>query len=231
MYEALASRNVFLINDPPAYRHAHYLPESYAVIQAHTPTSVWLQTGKEVSIDAVMDALRPFGAQAVIVKDFVKSQKHRWTDACFIPSADDRSAVEAVVRRFLDLQGDDLSEGLVFRAYVELAPLALHVKSGMPLTEECRIFYLDGVPIYKARYWDQGEYGTEAPPQDLFRDVAQQVRSRFFTMDVAVCRTGDWTIIELGDGQVSGLPEAVDVRELYATLKTHWPEAGVAASG
>jgi hypothetical protein len=45
---------------------------------------------------------------------FVKSRKHEWTDACFIPSAADRSAVERVVNRFLELQGEELAGGLVF---------------------------------------------------------------------------------------------------------------------
>src|SRR4051794_2529903 len=42
LYQALADKNIDLINAPAAYRHCHHLPESYPVIQGYTPRSVWL---------------------------------------------------------------------------------------------------------------------------------------------------------------------------------------------
>lgn len=63
------------------------------------------------------------------------------------------------------------------------------------------------------------------PPPDLFSDVAKAVRSRFFTMDVAQRRDGTWIIIELGDGQVAGLPETTPAPSFYAALDQHWPVA------
>ncbi len=224
LYAALAARNVRLLNDPAAYRHAHYLPASYDVIADHTPATVWLETGSDVSIDRVMDALRPFGDRAVIVKDFVKSQKHQWAEACYIPSASDRQAVERVVRRFLGLQGPALNEGLVFREFVDLDPLTTHSRSGMPLAREYRVFYLDGRPLYAVRYWDEGDYTGVEPPPDLFGDVAAAVRSRFFTMDVARQRDGRWIIVELGDGQVAGLPDSADAYAFYRALQERWPD-------
>ena len=231
LYAALAARNVRLLNDPVAYRHAHYLPASYDVIAGHTPDTVWFETGADVSMDRVMDALRLFGDQAVIVKDFVKSRKHQWAEACYIPSAADRQGVERVVRRFLQLQGPDLNAGLVFRLFVDLEPLTTYSRSGMPLAREHRVFYLDGRPLYAARYWDEGDYGGDEPPPDLFGDVARAVRSRFFTMDVARQRDGRWTIIELGDGQVAGLPDSADAHAFYRAFRDHWPTHSPGARG
>jgi ATP-grasp domain, R2K clade family 3 len=225
LFTALAEHNVYLINDPAEHQHAHYLPESFDIIRDHTPDSVWLRTDMHVSMDRVMDLLRPFGMKPIILKDFVKSQKHYWEEACYIPSASDRQAVERVVRRFLVLQGPDLKEGLVFREYVELEPLAVHTKSLMPLTKEYRVFYLDGEPIYTVEYWDEGDYEGTTPPPGLFRDIARAVRSRFFAMDLAQRRDGEWIIVELGDGQVAGLPEPTDLREFYTAVKDHWPPA------
>lgn len=219
LHESLSAKNVRLINNPAAYRHCHHLPESYAVIESHTPRSVWMKLTGELSMEVVMELLRPFGSAAVIVKDFVKSRKHEWNEACFIPSASDRGAVEAVVRRFLDLQDEDLNEGLVFREFVEFEPLATHSKSGMPLTREFRLFYLDGRPLLSARYWDEGDYGGIVPPLDCFAGVAAQIRSRFFSMDIAQRHDEKgWMIVELGDGQVAGLPETVDAGSFVAML-------------
>ena len=157
LYEALAARGIRLINDPEQYRHAHHLPENYPIIEGHTPRSVWL--AGDLGIGRIMEALAPFGDAPVIVKDFVKSRKHEWLEACFIPSAADRGAVERVVGRFLELQGDDLNGGLVFREFVEFEPIGVHPKSGMPLTEEYRVFWLDGVPVFWAPYWARGSIG------------------------------------------------------------------------
>ena len=218
LYKALAEKNIFLINTPEAYKHCHYLPESYPAIEAHTPASIWLRTGPEAVLDDIMRALQPFGEKAIIVKDFVKSRKHEWYEACYIPSASNRSEVERVVTRFLQLQGDDLNEGLVFREFVQFEPLASHAKSAMPLTKEFRLFFLDGQLLLSTPYWEQENYGDETLPLALFTEVAQQVQSRFFTMDVAKQLQGTWQIVELGDGQVAGLPDHLDRNVFYQGL-------------
>ncbi len=165
-----------------------------------------------------MEVLTPLGHRPVIIKDFVKSRKHEWADAFFIPSAADRDAVERVVGRFLELQGDDLNEGLVFREFVEFRPVGIHPKSGMPLTEEYRIFWMDAQPMFWSPYWEEGEYVGTGPPLDLFAETATAVRSRFFSMDVARRIDGAWLIVELGDGQVSGLPRDDDAGPFYEAL-------------
>lgn len=222
LHEALSARNIRLIIEPEQYRHGHHLPENYSVIRDFTPRSVWMSG--DLDLDRIMEALAPFGDGPVIVKDFVKSRKHEWVEACFIPSASDRDAVRRVVERFLELQGDDLNEGLVFREYVEFNPIGVHPRSGMPLTEEYRAFWLDGIPVFGAPYWAEGSYGLAEPPWDHFAGVAAAVWSRFFTMDLARRRGGDWMIVEIGDGQVSGLPKESDADGFYAALARGWPD-------
>jgi hypothetical protein len=223
LYEALFTKNIRLINDPEHYRHGHHLPENYSVIESCTPRSVWLTD--DLGIDRIMESLVPFGNAPLIVKDFVKSRKHEWAEACFIPSASDRLSVERVVGRFLELQGDQLNEGLVFREFVEFGPVGVHPKTGIPLTEEYRIFWLDGRPAFWSPYWAEGEYGVNDPPIERFSLIAAAVRSRFFTMDVAKRLNGDWMIVELGDGQVSGLPRPSDADRFYKSLSELWTES------
>jgi hypothetical protein len=223
LYEALLAKGLRLVNDPAAYLHCHHLPESYAVIEGHTPRSVWTEVRGEVDLDRVMQLLRPFGPAPVVVKDYVKSQKHAWDEACFIPSASDRATVERVVRRFLELQGPDLAGGLVFREFVAFEPVGRHPKSGMPLTREYRLFFLDGWPLLCAEYWEEGDYRGAGPPVEHFAGIATGVKSRFFTMDVAKRKDGGWMVVELGDGQVAGLPERVYAEEFYRSLLGRWP--------
>ncbi|HLG64669.1 MAG TPA: ATP-grasp domain-containing protein [Ktedonosporobacter sp.] len=223
LYAALAQKGLVLINTPAAYKHCHYLPESYHIIEGYTPESIWIKAETGMQMDDIMVRLRVFGNKPIIVKDFVKSRKHEWNEACYIPSASNRDAVERVVTRFLLLQGEDLNEGLVFREFSEFEPLTVHSKSGMPLTKEFRLFVLDGRIILTTEYWEDGDYGADrkvSPPLDAFRQVAQKVQSRFFTLDVALKKDGTWSIIEPGDAQVAGLPEKTDVNAFYQALAT-----------
>lgn len=228
LYDALRARGLELINHPAAYRACHYLPESYPIIQDATPATVWLPLDACGELDAIMALLAPFGDQPVIVKDYVKSRKHEWFEACYIRSAADRPAVERVVTRFLELQGDDISEGLVFRAYIAFQPIGAHPQSGMPLTREHRLFFLDGALLADAPYCDAPIDETAELPIDHFRNVAARVPSRFFTMDVAQRTNGSWMIVELGDAQVAGLPERMDVTAFYAALSRAGRDAGAA---
>jgi len=222
IYESLLGRNIRLINTPEMYRHCHYLPESYSIITDFTPKSIWLKQEDSFFMDDIYTALKVFGSKPVILKDYVKSQKHYWNEACYIASATDQNKIANTVARFLDLQGDDLNEGLVFREFIQFQPLTGHSQSGMPLTEEYRIFVMDGHPIFQTRYWSEGDYSDSLLEMADFMMVMQKVKSRFFTMDIARTVDGDWMIVELGDGQVAGLPDHVDVESFYLALLENW---------
>ena len=163
-------------------------------------------------------ALQTFDANPIVVKDYVKSRKHEWHEACFIPDAADAVAALRVVARFVELQGDDLIGGLVFREFVDLKTIGAHAQSGMPLAREFRLFFLNHRLLIFANYWTQSDYSGEAPPLALFQDIAFGVRSRFFSMDVAQKTDGDWIIVELGDGQVAGLPDENRASQFYDKL-------------
>ncbi|MBN1766029.1 MAG: ATP-grasp domain-containing protein, partial [Sedimentisphaerales bacterium] len=190
LYDALRKKNIQLINTPEAYIHCHYLPQSYNIIKPYTPKSIWLHKSDGISIDKIMEILKSFGSRPVIVKDFVKSLKHYWHEACFIPSASNRNDVERAVGKFLKWQDEDLNEGLVFREYVELEPLTTHSKSQMPLSREYRIFVFDGQPVYTCQYWEEGDYDNITPNLEPFGPVLTNVKSRFFTLDIARRKDG-----------------------------------------
>jgi hypothetical protein len=67
----------------------------------------------------------------------------------------------------------------------------------MLLIKEWRIFF-DGAPILTAEYWETGECGDAPPPLAPCVELANSVRGRFFTMDVARLTDGSWTVIERG---------------------------------
>jgi hypothetical protein len=221
LYGNLERKNVRLLTDVQAYRHCHYLPEWYDLLREHTPATVWLKLENgEFPVQKIQELLRPFGNKRLIVKDYVKSRKHDWETACFIPNAVDWELAEQISRRFIQLQGEHLNEGIIYREFVEFERIGNHSKSGMPLTREYRLFFYKGALLYWTAYWDEGEYGETALPLEFFDELAQRVQSHFFTMDVARLATGEWLVVELGDGQVSGLPDNANVRKFYEELKS-----------
>lgn len=207
LYDALAARGIYLINDPDDYRHAHSLFEVFPSIAARTMRTVWTNRA-DLSPDKLRQMLLSFGDTPIIVKDWVKSRKHEWDDACFIRSAADTPEAIRVVGNFVRGQGDDLAEGLVFREFI-------------PLAGECRIFYLDG----KAVFWTAYAGGTQsASAPEPWKGIARGIPSRFWTLDVAERRDGGWLIVEVGDGQVSGLPDGADPITFYSALRDAWPD-------
>lgn len=219
-YAALLQRNIQLINTPVEYKYAHYLPENYETIRDFTPRTTFQKLEGDFDFNDFRQLLKVFGDRPVIVKDYVKSQKHYWEEACFIPRASDDKTVEAVIKRFLDLQGPELNEGLVFREFIELEELATHAQSGMPLTKEFRLFIKEGKIMDAFHYWDEGDYQGLQPEIMTFQDLIPKIKSNFFTMDIAKRKDGEWMIVELGDGQVAGLPENADKEKFYQNLKS-----------
>lgn len=218
-HKAAAVRGYQLVNSPRAYEACHLFPGSYELIRQRTPASTWVPAGEIGNLDTVVRAAASLGSGPAIVKDYVKSRKHEWLEACFIPSATDEDAVRQVVGRFVELQGDDLVGGIVLRKFVEFQSIGAHSQSGMPLSLEYRIFWLDGRPLFTSEYWvDQGYYKDSEVPVTEFAPIAKSVPSRFFSMDIAKGADGQWLIMELGDGQVAGLPSDSMAPDFYRAL-------------
>lgn len=221
MFNGLAERGITLINDPQQYKFCHYLPEWISTVGANTPKSsvLPLESAEQLTSEQLKNCLAAFGSKPVIVKDFVKSEKHNWEEACFIPDASDTEHAIMVCQRFLQLRGQELEGGLVFREFMRFKKLGIHPKSGMPLTEEFRGFVLNGRLMAVMKYWDEVQYPTEEPNFDSLLSMVSSIPSNFFTVDFARLDTNEWMIVELGDGQVSGLPDNMDLRAFYDALQ------------
>lgn len=220
-YSALESKNISLINKSDEYINCHYFPYSYEIIKDKTPKSIYFDFDGKLDFQDLMLKLSVFNGKPILIKDYVKSQKHKWNDACFIRSSNDSNEVKRVTDNFINLQGTDLNKGLVYREFLELEFIGEHSKSKMPLTKEYRLFFFKGKLIGKYKYWDEGEYISDDNNIDEFIEIAKYIKSNFFTMDIAKTINGEWKIIELGDGQVSGLPDNADLDLFYEKLNTN----------
>ncbi len=164
----------------------------------------------------------PEDAFPIIVKGETNGKKFLWDTHFF---AKDRTAACDVRSR---LQDDGLisNQWLYFRRFVPLKTYLTGFR-GVPISKEFRVFVCDGVVLSKAYYWSN--YFEDLPEKpdvnDIPIDFLQQViscignRARFYVVDVAQTEKGDWIVIELNDGQMSGLSEN-DPDVLYTNLKS-----------
>ncbi|MFF7455019.1 ATP-grasp domain-containing protein [Kitasatospora sp. NPDC008115] len=141
---ALSERGGLLLTTPPGYASAHELPGWYEVFEGATPPSVWLPlAGAGTGGGAGAGGVEPPGAERLasavarlggrgpaIVKDYVKSRKHEWDEACYIPELADLPAVERVVARFVELQAEHLAGGVVLRRFEEFTRVGWDTRGG-----------------------------------------------------------------------------------------------------
>lgn len=218
LYHDLLAKNYRLINNPTAYQNCHYLPDSLKFIEGKTPKTIFQKFDTENSIDLLIEKSKVFGQKAVILKDYVKSEKHDWDTACFVTNAADYDKLRQTILNLLELRDKYLNEGIVIREFEPLNGLTTHSKSGMPLTEEYRLFFCNKKLIGIYDYWEEGAYNFSKPDTTEFELLAGQIESNFFSMDIARQQDGSLIIIELGDGQVAGLPDKTDRMEFYERL-------------
>ena len=213
-YDKLEAKGIILINTPEEYERYHMLPGWYVDFKEFTARSLWEDKG---SLSSAMEMTKGLTGP-YIVKDYVKSRKHEWYDACFIPEIDDRENAEKIIGNFLDRQGDDLVGGVVLRKYENLKQIGFHEKSRMPISEEYRLFIFAGKIIIMDDYW-QADKGAGFNEDELvwLNEIAKKVKSNFVTIDIARREDGRLIIMELGDGQVSGLQQ-IKADDFYSSL-------------
>jgi hypothetical protein len=213
-----------LINTPAQYVACHHFEGWYPAIEGLTPKSKIIEIAE---VRTMMDEVAEFMYQndcSVIIKDYVKSLKHMWHEACFIPRDVAPMPLARIISTFMSVKEEmnDLQGNLVVRQFVNFKQIGTHDKSGMPLSKEFRSFVLKGKPIFTAKYWDQGLYVGMVPPQELIEEIANKIYvktgNNLFTIDVAQLEDNTWTCVEVGDGQVSAIPDNEDRKEFFTKL-------------
>ncbi|MNE63265.1 hypothetical protein D3C80_1586070 [compost metagenome] len=124
-----------------------------------------------------------------------------------------------MISNFINRQGEEINVGIVLREFVNLEQISEHSKSKMPLSKEFRLFYYNNRFLFQFDYWEDSIYDDDKPDLTLFNHLAQDISSNFFTMDIGKTVNGEWIVIELGDGQVSGLPLESDIEGFYKAIK------------
>jgi len=182
--------------------------EYYALFRDVTPDS-W----SEAEFNAAPDG-------AFVLKGRTNSFKHRWSELMFASSKEEALDKAAVLRERQVIA----QQGLIFRRFVPLETFG-HTSSGLPIANEWRFFFVGTRLISHGYYWTR--FAPDAKPVldpaglALAHECAARAANHatFFVVDLARTAAGTWILIELNDGQTSGLA-AIDADEFYRELRS-----------
>jgi len=157
----------------------------------------------------------------LVLKGETNSRKDLWQTHMFANNK------QEAIKVLSNLMKDNLigQQEIYVREYVPLVQLTEN-NLGPPVTLEFRFFVAYGKVLSGGFYWSNHvENLSEVPspsmvPQDFLQKVIDKVgnNANFFVVDVAKTQSGDWIVVELNDGQMSGLSEN-NPEVLYKNLK------------
>ncbi len=186
-----------LINSATQHEFVAEMCNWYPVLEGLTPKT-WFRLED-------VDEPGPF-----VLKGSTNSRKHSWSTHMFAP---DRAAAGAVHSRLFN-DGLIGQQEIVIRRYVPLVTYG-HLIGGLPVTKEWRFFVVKGRMFAAQFYWenfceDVGLAASPLPPPPvvaLVQSTIEKIGDRccFYALDAAECADGTATVIELNDGQMSGL--------------------------
>ncbi len=169
------------------------------------------------SLDAVYDSgfTGPF-----FVKGIDKSLKVNFNEFCYASDLNRLPVVLDNLRNALPVE-----QPLVIREYTPLTTYGVSAKTGMPIAHEFRVFVYKGQVLSQGFYWETVRKKdqlslVQAPSYDDFIDqVVDKVgdKCHFYALDIALTAEGNWIVIELNDGCLSGL-SANNPDVLYSNL-------------
>jgi hypothetical protein len=168
------------------YRAAHELPGWYEALRPVTPESAWTE-GPDLT-------------------DLVKSMKHYWSEACYLPDVLDDAAVERIGARFLELREDAFTGGFVVRRFEEFTG------------SEARTWWIGGRCMLTTPHPDTPDELPTGLDLLEIEPLVAELALPFVTVDVVRRTDGAWRVVELGDGQVSDWPATADPVALVSAL-------------
>lgn len=202
-YSRLLQKNVRLITDPDMYSLMHQFPNVYPLIREDTAAIETFPLHEDINVEELKKRFPRF-----MVKDYVKSVKGTEFPACF-----DQSVTQEEFNRWMDVfykyRADLLTGGICIKEFLDL-------KRYDGKTNEYRVFYTNHHIGSVSRNSLQRSY-TPEPPSELIEKY-RFLDSVFYTIDFAELEDGQWKIIEVGDGSVSGLSDHQDYQAFFRTL-------------
>lgn len=210
-YDDLVSAGFSPLTSAACYERMHCFPNAAKMLAGQTPRfKAYPATNGRIRIDASeVNAL----FKCFMVKDYVKSAKGT-PFPIYIKTPVTQKELDSLIEKFIELRGELFTGGIVLKEFVDL-------KRYGKTTNEWREFrFLGGKKLTLARNSNQPASCPKPPDNCLAaRNAAFAPNcSPFYTIDYAELEDGTWTVVEVGDGGVSGLAAADNATRFYEEI-------------
>lgn len=185
-----------------------------------------------------------FSGKPVVIKDFYKSQKAFWNEACFIPDTNDAIHSRNVIRNFNELQNkyaNGIVGGLVVKEYLPIDKKQVNavtygnktrVQTNISTKQEFRCLFIErsqvGVDFHPDIIRDCEKLNLNVPhsflvvPSDdiRYKQVIKNLESfeeKWMVLDIAISNEKPF-LVEVGDISVTELSKP-QLEFLYAVVK------------
>lgn len=199
----LGMRTIEMVSNTSDYSAGYYFGNWYHIFEDVTPKSTYFPAAFSFE-DMKRLVVEDVGDCSYIVKDQVKSRKSDWDTACYVP---DISKLESVINEFIRLQGEYLAGGIVVREFENFVKDA----------GEARVWWVGNKPVLVSPHPDTPGKMPEVDVSFL-QPYVERLNRPFVTTDIALREDGAWRVVEVSDGQVSGLPRGIDASPLFEAL-------------
>ncbi len=154
----------------------------------------------------------------LIVKGTTNSKKWKWDTHMFAENK------QQAIKIAYELSNDSMigEQGIIFREYEELELIELGI-NGLRFVNEHRLFYYKDKLIANGYYWSVIDKEYPELDQEGFK-FAQEIANickeftNFYAIDIAKNINGQWRLVEINDGQMSGL-STIDPYNFYTNLR------------
>lgn len=210
--DVLNTNNCELINSYHQFRYCSDLGNWYRDFEGKTPKT-WF---------SLQEYLQDSHEGPVVLKGETNSRRDKWSTHMF---ANNKDEAREVYCRLLD-DGLISQQKIYIRKYEKLIKMIDGV-NGMPIPNEWRIFVLYGCVISRDYYWStyledikELNINPTPPPMAKIAHYMNMVgeNSNFYSIDVAQKEDGSWMVVELNEGQMSGVNGA-DRKQFYSNMK------------
>lgn len=214
MYSILVRFGFTLITNPIAYKATHYFPSAYPLIKKYTVPTIWEK--EPIDVRSLYSFVQK--NDKCVLKDYVKSEKG--TKFQYVDKTLSRDKFRNLIKDFKEYRRGSYNEGIVLKKYI-IPKKYEDITGRIMKTNEWRAFFFKGVMISLNQNSLLDPNTTDEPSTYFIKNVAQNLFNvaTFFSVDFMETRDKNWILLEVGDGQVSGLCQKQSLVNFYRTLQ------------
>lgn len=208
LYAAIEARGCTMLTDPESYIQAHSMDGWIDRFRVLTPPTRVLPA--TVSEDELLKAASSLHSEdGFFLKGTVKSEPG-------FSRAQTAEELPGLLERFRDFSAIEDSGKIALRSFIPLNGTVAELRTWWI---DGHLSLIDSHPNFTGRNLEDPLDGEslEHSARDFTAKLAPKIwelSNRFLTADIALTEDGDWILVELGDGQVSGFPESYSPDEL-----------------